>query len=155
LSGDFENNDLPAFSSRDDNARCVARGTDLASGLLDGFTFRGGNSDVPGDDLLGGAALHLHRCTYRVANCQFTDNIAGGTEPSIGGFGGAIFIQGGQVDISTCTFQANRGMNGGALGIAGFEQNRTSIDTVVRLADCDFLSNFSPSQTSGAIWSVT
>lgn len=155
LSGDFNGNDAPNFAGRGDNARHIVQGVDAVDVTIDGFTLRGGNADFPGDDLLGGGALHLHRCIATVANCIFSDNIAGGTAPDLGGFGGGLFVQGGNVRVLDSTFQANRGMNGGALGIWGSEQDRTTIDAIVTIEGCDFISNFSPSQTGGAIWSNT
>lgn len=155
LTGDFNGNDGANFTGRGDNARHVVQGVDAIDALIDGFTVRGGNADFPGDDLLGGGAMHLHRCVATVSNCVFTDNIAGGTAPDLGGFGGALFVQGGNVNVGECRFQLNRGMNGGAMGVLGEEQDRTAIDTIVSIEGCDFIDNFSPSQTGGAIWSAT
>ncbi|MBC7770907.1 MAG: right-handed parallel beta-helix repeat-containing protein [Pyrinomonadaceae bacterium] len=154
LSGDLSNNDLPNFQRRTDNCRHVLVGANLASGVIDGFTIRGGNADFRGDDLLGGGALYLFVCNYQVRNCLFTDNIAGGVQPDIGGFGGAVLIRGGTASVSSCAFEANRGMNGGALAISGFDPDRSTLEFNVTIADCDFTNNFSPSQTGGAMWTT-
>lgn len=155
LSGDLRNDDGPGFARRGDNSRHVITATGVTGARLDGFTISGGNADFPGDDLTGGGAAHVQRSRITISACIFRDSIAGGTAPDLGGFGGALLIRGGEVSVEHCRFEANRGMNGGALGIAGFEPDRTSIDTVVSLADCDFVANFSPAQTGGAIWSTT
>lgn len=155
LSGDIDTNDTANFGNRTGNSRQVVRADDVIDARVDGFTIRGGNADFPGDQLMGGGGMHLHRSEVTVEGCIFTDNIAGGTAPDLGGFGGALLVQGGNVEIANCDFIANRGMNGGALGIFGSEQDRTEIDTVVSARDCDFTNNFSPSQTGGAIWSST
>lgn len=155
LSGDLRNDDGPGFTRRGDNSRQLVTAADIAGARLDGFTIGGGNADFPGDALTGGGAAHLQRSVMTVAGCIFRDSMAGGTAPDLGGFGGALLIRGGDVRVESCRFEGNRGMNGGALGIAGFEPDRTDIATVVSVEDCEFISNFSPSQTGGAIWSAT
>ncbi|MCC6677627.1 MAG: right-handed parallel beta-helix repeat-containing protein [Phycisphaerales bacterium] len=155
LSGDLRSDDGPGFAQRVENSRHVVTAADTIGARLDGFTISGGNADFPGEDLTGGGAAQVERAHMTIAGCTFRDNIAGGTAPDLGGFGGALLIRGGEVSVESCRFDANRGMNGGALGISGFEPGGGDIDTVVSLAGCDFVANFSPSQTGGAIWSAT
>jgi hypothetical protein len=155
LAGDLDADDAPGFAARADNSRHIVRGTDLTAGSMDGFVVRGGNADFPGEALLGGGAVYLRRSVFTISGCVFTDNIAGGTAPDLGGFGGAVLIRGGAVAVSGCRFEANRGMNGGALATAGFDEDRSDLDLAMTLADCSFLNNFSPAQTGGALWTTT
>lgn len=155
LSGDLQGNDGSGFVRRTDNSRHVVTVDTFAGVTIDGFTIAAGNADFAGEAYLGGGALYIRGSTATVSNCVFRDNIAGGTAPDLGGFGGALLLRGGTTTVKNCRFEANRGMNGGALGIVGFEPDRTEIDTVVSMTSCDFISNFSPSQTGGAIYSAT
>ncbi len=159
LSGDLSDNDgagAPGFAGRSDNSRHVVEGDLLTSGLLDGFTIRGGNFDLPGEALGGGGGVYLDRSSFQIVNCAFTGNVAGGVEADIGGFGGALLIRGGDVSLTDCRFDGNRGSNGGALGITGsLEDGNTQVDCLVSMERCTFTGNFSAEGLGGAIWSAT
>jgi hypothetical protein len=165
LSGDLNDDDdnvdldgdgLADFRNTSENSRNVVKGQDIGSFfLLDGFVIRSGNANYPPDQLRGGGAVLLVHTVgvVRGVTCQY--NSAGNLQPETGGFGGGLLIIGGEVSVEQCTFQDNRGMNGGGLGISPYVSSGVTLDTQVAVIDCVFERNYSAYQTGGAAWTVT
>ena len=100
--------------------------------------------------------VFLFACTGTIHDVLFQFNTAGTNQPDIGGFGGGLFLLGGDVVVDQCQFLDNRGMNGGAVGIHSRPTGSgPMIPTVATLANCTFERNYSDFQTGGAIWSAT
>ena len=121
LSGDFNGDDsasdtdgdgLVEFSNYGDNALNVLEGIGVTEVALDGFTIEGGNADFDGAELRGGGGVFLFECVGSIEHCTFRLNTAGTESPDVGGFGGGVFILGGDVALRDCLFEDNRGMNG-------------------------------------------
>lgn len=75
LSGDINGDDTPNFGNRADNSLNVVRAVDvLSTGVLDGFTIRGGAADS-GANIQGGG-LRVTRGAPLISNCVFRDNSA-------------------------------------------------------------------------------
>jgi len=148
LSGDLLGDDAPDWGNRSDNSLQILRASDLpAQSLIDGFTFSGGNADFPGGDFLGGGAIFAERSDVEVRQCLFVENTAGTLEPSLGNFGGAIYVKGyGTLTVEACRFERNRGNAGGAIGTIDFDG---PIDVLV--SDSVFDRNDVPTQSGGAI----
>jgi hypothetical protein len=68
--------------------------------------------------------------TLNVTNVSFVDNVAAAAGPDVGG--GAIYAQGGYVNISGSSFSGNRGGNGGAIG---------NLQAVFNIQDSTFTGN--------------
>jgi len=148
LSGDLQGDDLPGWQLRADNSRQVIRARDLAlpSGI-DGFTVTGGNADFPGGDLLGGGGVFVERSDLDVFRCVFVENTAGTTAPTLGNFGGAIYVKdSGTLVVDACRFERNRGNTGGAIGTL---ELGGPLD--VSVSDTIFDENDVPTQSGGAL----
>jgi formylglycine-generating enzyme required for sulfatase activity len=128
LDGDLNEDDLPDFGNRTDNARHIlfAGGT-LDAVTIDGFTIRGGFSDEDSTDPLisGGSGLYCSASMQTVRNCSFLDNHTGRT-------GGAFYTRHGSVLLEDCRFEGNAGGFGAGL-------NSFSGDVTVRR--CIFAGN--------------
>lgn len=153
LSGDFNGNDGSpgTFANFSENARQVITAIDFAEpSTLDGFTVRSGNADfnpnVP--PLMGGGGLFIQSATVHVVNCQFIANSAGINQPSVGGFGGAIYNLGGTLVATDCLFGTNRADNGGAIGV----RDDNSSPVSASFTNCEFVANKAEHQTGGAVW---
>ncbi len=164
LSGDFNGDDLASdtdgdglveFSNYGDNALNVVEGIDVTEVVLDGFTIEGGNADFDGAELRGGAGVFLFECVASIDNCTFRLNTAGTESPDLGGFGGGVFILGGDAAVRDCLFEDNRGMNGGGLAVGSRPDPPTFIDVVATIERCVFRRCFSDFQTGGAMWTAT
>ncbi len=158
LSGDLLGNDGPGFANRSDNVYHVVSAIGIGdSGLLDGFTIRGGQAD--GVMQATGGGLYLIDSTPTVARCKFADNFAGRVDSSAGsggalffgsfdyvevpgnlaimevdfvgnqsrGFGGAIYVTDVNVTLNDCLFRDNQSGNGGAFGGSGYSYNSPTI----------------------------
>lgn len=148
LSGDLLGDDLPGWQQRDDNSRQILRAQDLSlPSEVDGFTLTGGNADFVPDDFLGGGAIFVERSELAVSRCVFVENTAGTTEPTLGNFGGALYVKdSGIVTVDACRFERNRANAGGAIGAVEFGGR---IDLFV--SDTVFDENDVPTQSGGAI----
>jgi hypothetical protein len=151
LSGDLQGDDQPGFGSIADNSRHVitAQGVDDTA-IIDGFVIAGGNADFEGEDLLGGGGMFVVDASPRIRNCHFESNAAGQNEPDVGGFGGALYIAVGRMEIENCTFAKNRADNGGAIGILTLQDDLVSIT----ITGCNFDSNSAEPGIGGAIYSA-
>jgi predicted outer membrane repeat protein len=160
LSGDLSGNDQPNFGQRGDNSRHVVTGTDLVGTVIDGFTIRGGNHDLPGSLLLGGAGMFVTSTPagfpsdVAVRQCAFVDNTAGITFTDLGNLGGGLLLRAVDGVIEDCRFEGNRAVNGGALGLYHANTADVDMDMTVSITRCEFIANTSPAQTGGAIWST-
>jgi len=148
LSGDLLGNDLPGWQQRSDNSLQVVRARDLAApSEIDGFTITGGNADFDGGDFLGGGAIFVERSDLDVRGCLLTENTAGTTAPTLGNFGGAIYVKGfGTLTVEACRFESNRANAGGAIGTIDLDG---PIDVII--SDTIFRENDVPTQSGGAI----
>ena len=120
LSGDLSGNDGANFTNYADNSYHVVRATKVNNtGILDGFTIRGGNAnDITFPDYIGAGFYNDgegagNSSTPIVQNCHFTENFADRS-------GGAIFNYGGtsgnaNMTIQNCQFTLNIADDGGAL----------------------------------------
>ena len=152
LSGDLNSNDgAPGtFANIAENSRHVitAMNFTIAPAALDGLTVRGGNANFNPDLLLGGGALFIQSARVQLVNCTFIANSSGINQPSIGGFGGAVYNLGGELDAFDCKFTSNRGDSGGSFGMRDFN------DSTLHAAfhNCQFVSNTAMHQSGGAVW---
>lgn len=161
LSGDLQGNDAPDFANRGDNSRHVVIAEDTDGAVLDGFTVRGGNFDLPGSLLLGGGGMLVSGTTagppaphVTVRRCRFEDCSAGETFLELGNFGGALLFRGTSGTIADCVFEGNRATNGGALGIFDRALDGQHLPVAFTIERTGFIRNVSPQQTGGAIWSL-
>jgi len=161
LSGDLQGNDGPDFANRGDNSRHVVVAEDADGAVLDGFTVRAGNFDLPGSLLLGGGGMLVSGTTagqpaphVTIRGCRFEDCSAGETFLELGNFGGALLFRGTSGTITDCVFEANRATNGGALGIFDRALDGQHLPVAFTIERTEFLRNVSPQQTGGAIWSL-
>ncbi len=149
LSGDFDGNDGPNFTNIANNARHVVTATNFTQTAgLDGLTIRGGNADFNPNQLLGGGGMFIQSASVTLANCRFVANSAGIDQPTIGGFGGAIYNLGGILTATACLFSGNRGDNGGAIGLRDLNGSTLT----AQFTDCQFTANAAEHQTGGAVW---
>jgi predicted outer membrane repeat protein len=150
LSGDLKGDDGLNFTKIVDNSFHVltASGFTGSPATLDGLTVRGGNANLDPDDLLGGGGVFITSATVVVKGCVFTANSAGINQPSIGGFGGAIYNLGGELTASDTLFTKNRGDSGGAFGLRDLNDSPYS----AIFTNCQFIANTANHQTGGAIW---
>jgi len=136
LSGDLLGNDdfvgdpcdLYAHPSRQDNAYNVVYAEDIqAPTILDGFTIRGGNANVPGVNGLGGGLLSIGS-SLRLTDCQFVHNS--------GHKGGGIYNHQGSMALTRCSFAAGYAdMSGGGV---------YSAEGQMKYDQCSFSENESP-----------
>ena len=150
LSGDFNGDDGPNFINNDDNARQVVTAMHLIElATLDGFTVTGGNADFDPGDLLGGGGVYSLDSNVRIANSRLIANAAGILNNTIGGFGGAVFVNGGDATIENTRLEGNRSNNGGALGVWVFEEAAHHVEVI----DCQFVDNLAIG-LGGAAWTA-
>ncbi|MBN2717782.1 MAG: right-handed parallel beta-helix repeat-containing protein [Deltaproteobacteria bacterium] len=81
---------------------------------VDGFEFLGGLTDIVAEEWQGGGAIWAHGQNVTIANCMFEVN--GGKDVSAGG---AIFVDGGDAQISYSVFTGNSADTGGAIALLG------------------------------------
>jgi len=128
LSGDINGDDLPNFTNRGDNSLHVVTGSGTNSDtVLDGFTIKGGNSNIDGmggDDR--GAGLINYSGGLILRNVTFTDNLSG--DNSAG-----MFSDGGSATLENCLFVGNRANHGAGM------VNQTRSTT--KLVNCSFIDN--------------
>lgn len=150
LSGDLNTDDLPLAdpcnfwkdASRSDNSRHVVTAlkidqTTTLDGLqiVAGYAF--GPSLTPFTDDLQGAGLVLSSGGLLLRNCTLSGNWASND-------GGAIYLDGGRLELMDCTFRANGAGVGQARGTGGAIHNEGTGQLI--LSGCKFYSNFSGSQ---------
>lgn len=126
LTGDRLGDDAIGFQNFEDNLYNVLRGASLRdSAIVDGFTIRGGNGDFgsamtltasevivrdstfTSNRTLGGGAVWAASSTLEMIRCEF---VANRSESE----GGAIFLEGGQLDFVDGVLTNNRAVGFGA-----------------------------------------
>jgi len=96
LSGDLGGNDGAGFANNGDNSYHVVTGSGTnATAVLDGFTITAGNADR-----LGGGGMRNLSGSPTVANCTFSDNVAGQ--------GGGMYNVLASPTLKSTTFSGNR-----------------------------------------------
>ncbi|MFO0872409.1 MAG: right-handed parallel beta-helix repeat-containing protein [Phycisphaerales bacterium] len=103
LSGDIG---TPVLNS-DNSFHVVTADNVNASGLLDGFTIRAGNSD---NGFPGGGMRMTNTTTMTVRNCRFTLNNTNST-------GGGVDSTGGSPKFIDCVFDKNTAVEGGGMNL--------------------------------------
>jgi hypothetical protein len=160
LSGDLQQDDGVNFTNNKDNAYHVVQSiASDSTGVLDGFTIKGGNANVGGtlpNDAGGGFVNYNSSC--KIANCIFSENTASfgggmytfGVSPTLincsftgnkASAGGGMYNLIASPQITNCTFSANSAVDGGGL----FNDN--SSDPV--LTNCIFINNSASSRGGG------
>jgi len=163
-SGDLLGNDTSVASTRNDNSYHVLTAAAGTTGVFDGFTVRGGNSNASANNDRGGGILCLSSQSPTVRNCLFVDNrctfgggagYVNGSAPKFlncdfvdnlgGAYGGAFDCAGaGQVTFQDCRFFGNQAARAGALEFFSSQP---------RVTNCLFVGNRATgSGGGGAIW---
>jgi predicted outer membrane repeat protein len=137
MTGDVVVNDCSFASNTGDEGGAIY-GLNW-TGVATGCTFTGNSSTY-------GGAVNLTGCDASFSTCTFSGNAEtiGPTDGDNPGNGGAIFSDGGSVDLINDVISNNSAVNGGAVYIS----NAPS----ATLTACVFTSNSAPSGEGGAIY---
>ena len=134
LSGDLNGDDGSNFTNRSDNCYHVFKhpsGFTLTNtGVLDGFTIRGGNAVLSANSDYYGGGMYNNGCSPTINNCIFTDNYAS--------YGGGGYFSGSlsNTTFTNCLFYNNKaGVQGGAMQLT----SSTNIIT-----NCTIVGNIAP-----------
>ena len=108
-----------------------------------------------------GGAVFLSNVTVTAefTRCKFTDNMAGLDENSDTGMGGAVFVDGGMVKFTDCTFTGNKAVVGGGAilirnGFIELKGNNTFTNNIAAIKNKLFFTDYSSYMGWGTTYSA-